>query len=52
MLFRKKNIQEGLHRLVSWLNLERTRNRTGKKRVEAVRDRSVEATQYCRRRGP
>lgn len=34
MLFRK-NIQEGLHHSVSWLDLERTRNRTGKKRVEA-----------------
>ena len=39
---KKKHLEEGLHWLVSWLDLERTRNKTGKKRVEVVRDRSID----------
>lgn len=51
MLFRKKTSGG---RITSTCELVRSRKykKTGKKRVEAVSDRSIDVTQYCRRRGP
>lgn len=47
----EKHLEEGLHRLVSWSDPERTRNgATGKKRAEGVRHRSIDFIQYHRRK--